>query len=383
MVTGVGQKDLLVKWLNLHDRKLSSRQKRLFENIKENLQYNSITIERRKNGENLIIIPLNLSVKALLGENADYLKLDYKTIFNLMIVQNGNGRLRWSSVIAYVPKANVAVKELSKETIQHILNGEAVDQDGIYKFLNLKGKLLYQIHYDKGRMVAVGKPTRQDALNKKKSANYLAKGKASQGQCYAWYEVTTWYYPDGHTETTEEYLFTTCDEENGGGGGGGTGGDAGDPEDENDQEIFVSGEDVTYDYSDNGGNMYQPVMSDNPAEQETDGDGNVIALVATPYPLSYRHPWVYSYRIIGIFKVNYAKAADTYADPTTATYLSLLGQVTRNVTCFAHNNSQDPVSATSVDMIWRCIINRRLTYHQSGSTEVNQFPHYYRKVINL
>jgi hypothetical protein len=55
--------------------------------------------------------------------------------------------------------------------------------------------------------------------------------------CIDWYLITTYYYPGGHTRTTDQYLFTTCDCGGGGGeeayrvacqgGGGGSGGAAG------------------------------------------------------------------------------------------------------------------------------------------------------------
>ena len=54
--------------------------------------------------------------------------------------------------------------------------------------------------------------------------------------CFAWYLVTTIYYFDGTTETTEQYLYTTCDgcsptqDCADGGGGGGGGGETGECE---------------------------------------------------------------------------------------------------------------------------------------------------------
>lgn len=64
-----------------------------------------------------------------------------------------------------------------------------------------------------------------------------SKDRATNGRtkgCIDWYLITTYYYSNGTKRTTEEYLFTTCDDEcnttrvagrikcGGGGGGGGT-----------------------------------------------------------------------------------------------------------------------------------------------------------------
>lgn len=385
---GLVRKDLLIEWLNSHDRGLNPLQKKIFENIKGHLQFNSLNIEKRNNGENLIIIPIDTEVRTLLSANANYLQLDDKTIFNLMIVQNGSGKLRWSSIIAYLPKSGVMLKQLPRETIQHIINGENVGEDGIYKFINLKGRLQYAIHYEKGRLTAVGKPIREDALSKDNSKK-ITSIKTASTNCVAWYEVTTWYYSDGHSEVTEEYLFTTCNEdtEGGGGGGGGGGGDdpqdPDDPEDPNDQEIVVSGADEEIDYSYNLGDQHQPVQSDNPAEQERDADGNLIIPPIMPYPLTYRYPWNYAYKVIGPIQINWARAADTYPDPGNIDYPSPLGQITRNVECFNHYNTGEVIGPNRATLRWNCSVNKRWSYHRTNEVEVRQTGLHHVKTITF
>ncbi len=386
MVTSEAQKDILIEWLNLHKASLNSKQAETFDNILKCAEFRLLTVEHRKNGESLIVIPINTKVKKTLSERANYPKFDDNTIFNLLIVQNSKGKLRWSSIITYHPTKELINEPLPKETIQSIINGENVNVDGIYSFINLKGQLQYQIQYKKGRLISVSKPIREDLLGNRKINSPTSRNSHAGTRCWAWYLVTTWYYPDGSTEVTEEYLFTTCDQDNDytGGGGGGSGGDNNEePEEPNDHDIVVTGQDEEYETVYYSGDLHQPIPSNIPEEQDLDQNGNVITPPIVEYPLKYVYPWAYSYRIIGGFKINYVIAQDALAHPSNITYPSPQGVITRQVTLFDHQNSQDIIGPTSAKLTWRFIANKRWTYHLSGISEVRQRNGSHTKTINF
>lgn len=283
------------------------------------------------------------------------MKLDEKSILNLLIVQSSSGKLRWSSVISYLPEDGISQSQLSKKTVQNIINGEQVSDNGMFKFIDLKGNLQYQIEYRSGKLHSFGKPARQDLAQIKKS-----KSTAASEGCIDWYLVTTYYYSDGSTSVESEYLFTTCDQDSDGGGGGGDGGENPDPEEPNDQEITVSGSSNISESDYQPEDFELPVETDNPQEMDLDENGNPLPPVSNPSPLVYYHTWTYTYNALGPFYIKTVYMNDATVSPGNEQYQTSLGTMIRNVSLLNQRKTANEGSTTA-RLLWEYDVHYRWT----------------------
>lgn len=133
------------------------------------------------------------------------------------------------------------------ENITSILKGNDVKFSGEITTNALDDKYLLTKTFKNGKLES----TRELQINISKDKNHITESlsafnsgntiKSNTINCIDWYEVTTYYYSDGHSEQTWSYLRTTCSSSCGYGdptevknfcdfenGGGGSGGDAAD-----------------------------------------------------------------------------------------------------------------------------------------------------------
>lgn len=238
----VKEKQRIKDWIVTHDVR-NNKDKQTLELVDKNLNYDEITIETRENGENIIIVPIKESIKGYLNLHAEYLKLDESSILNLMIVQNKEGKLRWSSIVSYLPTDGKRHSSLSERTLQNILNHEPVADEGMFKFIDLKGRLHQQIGYKNGKLSSWSTITNREEVEKlmakeakkkviatvKKNNQPALKNFPLPEDCVDFFLVTTFYDGEGGTYEEWEYLYTECD--------GDTGGGEGIPEEPDDLEV--------------------------------------------------------------------------------------------------------------------------------------------------
>ena len=111
------------------------------------------------------------------------------------------GKINSGSIVYFQPSDGKKVAAFPKNTFKNIFSGKAVAVDGTYKMATLAGTLMSHIGIKKGKLFSTGK------AEKKNKANGTTQ---RTGSCTAYYWITTYYYSDGTTETTEEYLYTVC-----------------------------------------------------------------------------------------------------------------------------------------------------------------------------
>lgn len=385
MVKDRSDAPIIAKWLSLHESNLKKSEKNLFNEIVRTLDYSKLHIETRKNGENLIIIPIDNSVVESINRNADYLKFNSSTIFNLLIIQGTSGKLRWSTLIGYNAEDGSNKTSLTEKTIQNILNGESVSDNGLYKFVNLKGRLQYQLTYKEGKLHSSASPVREDHLEKNKSRK--SSGVAARGGCFAYYLVTTIYYSDGHTEQWEEYLFTACDEdtdEGGGGGGGDVPGeevpDPENPEEPNDQEITVHGSEDVWETAFVNEDYQTPITTDIPAEMDLDENGNPYPPVSLPMPVKYSHTWYYTKLPVFPFLITGIYMNDATVHPAHLTYQTAQGSVTRNINLIGQIKTATSAGDTA-NLRWKYDVATRYTNTTIGETTTTTRPKYFYKTV--
>ncbi len=95
-------------------------------------------------------------------------------------------------------------------TLSNLLGVKDVALDGTYKMLTLSGRWLSQFGIKDKKLAYVG-------TVEKRMAAGTNTGRTTE--CTQWHLITTFYWADGSTTRTEEYLGTTCSSDCGGNGG--------------------------------------------------------------------------------------------------------------------------------------------------------------------
>lgn len=374
-LTSISEKQAIKDWLVEHDKNLNSKDKQTRELVSNNLNYDDITIESRKNGEEILIVPIKEPVKDHLNLNAKYLKLDANSLLNYVIVRSKEGKLRWSAIVCFLPDNDKRQETLLSKTIENMINVEPVQDEGMFKFLDIKGKLLYQLEYKGGKMTSFGSVIQRQKAEVEKLIAQQAKKKGSPivkknnqptinnyplpEDCEDFFLVTTYYDGEGGTYEEWEYLYTICDGESGGGGGGG--GETNPPEEEIDMAISIGGQvQIEADYEE-----------DDYAIDEN-GFGGTLERV----PLGFFANWS-GQRMALKNEILWLTMGDVKPDPKSVYYYtgSAKGWVTRNVevtTTDKYDNIHSPLYVTAT-LTWTFNVSARYSYN-SGIT--NTIPKY-------
>ena len=211
--------------------------------LKQNLDSSGTIVQKRNNGDNIIIIPIK---KAYLASK----NIDRNYIPNLLIVQKNSGSIKWGSIVYFIRSDGKTQDALLPSTLQKIINNEQIEDNGVFNFFSLTDKLLYRLEYKNKKLYSWGRQVQKGNTGKTETTNGTIKVNST---CINWYLTTTYYYSDGSTTETVEYIGTTCYGDDGGGGGGTGGGGGSAPEqglDPYDQlilkDVTVSKEETAY-----------------------------------------------------------------------------------------------------------------------------------------
>ena len=230
--------------------------------------------------------------------------------------------------------------------------------DGILNILTVTGTWLAKLETKNGKLYSIGNITTKDSKNSNKVTNVA--------DCTDWYLVTTYYYSDGSTYETWEYLGTTCSDCNDpaymnlcpdDGGGGSSGGTDPEPDTE------ISGGELN---QINIASIY-PIDDDNLLEP-------INTQLQPPLMFTNYISWVWKKVFIDV------SSSDLLPDPKSIEYTSSDGRrVIRNVNVigFNPNNTNNfrwwnsaPKQATTVTQGYAVRVYTYLDVNQSSSDEV-------------
>ena len=235
------------KFLDLKSGSLKDQKKKNIELLKKSLEFERFEFVIIDEKKSMIIVPLSkgYSVKMNVAE----------FITPVLILTLDKGNNIQSGNILLIKPANSRNENIEISEIADYFKTGVSKYNGEFHFLSLAGKRLYQMKYKDNKLQSYG-IVKQKAIGENK-LNSTIKREANSSSCIDWYIVTTYYWNDGSTYTTEEFIGTTCDAcvdnslesicpDTGGGGGGGSG-DADDCFQNalNDFENVVSGGSVT------------------------------------------------------------------------------------------------------------------------------------------
>lgn len=183
-------------WLEKHKVQSQPNKAANIDLLMKNLEYSSATVEESDNGEEIIIIPINERLKTAKP-------IDKESILSLVLIVNHAGVIRKGNVVLYTPGSNSPARTIPRNTFRAIYNTAEPPVDGKFRFLSVTGRWLYELTYKNNILYSAGEITQKPIFS---SNNQIAAV-----VCTDWYLVTTYYYEDGSTYTTREYVGTTCD----------------------------------------------------------------------------------------------------------------------------------------------------------------------------
>lgn len=129
---------------------------------------------------------------------------DKETIDHFVVIINEQGNVRKGNVVQFIPSTGQNIEELPYNTFHKIFNHQSPDYNGKFSFINIRDRVVFEVTYENKRPVSYGN------VEARESATSAPTGRSNR--CIDWYLITTYYYEDGTYYTTEQYLFTTCDE---------------------------------------------------------------------------------------------------------------------------------------------------------------------------
>jgi hypothetical protein len=106
------------------------------------------------------------------------------------------------NIMLYIPEVrNDLGSNFTNFQFSKILDQGESEIDGKFIFKSIFDKYLYAIEIRNGKQIAFAEMRPKNGLDKMRQ---------SDETCIHWYLITTYYFADGTTDTTEEYVGTTC-----------------------------------------------------------------------------------------------------------------------------------------------------------------------------
>jgi hypothetical protein len=184
-------------WLDDQKRMDAPIKSENVESLKNSLDFENVRSETLNAEKQLLVIPVKDVFK---GEHN--IRANEEPI--LLITLDATGRILQGKLVLYQPEANQKTK-IPLNTFSDIYNNRDLQISGMFKFLSVSGGWLYQIGYKSGKGNSYG------VVRKKKDVAVPAVNNRTDAiECTDWFLDTTYFYPDGTTETTTVYLGRTC-----------------------------------------------------------------------------------------------------------------------------------------------------------------------------
>lgn len=176
--------------------------------------------EALNNKENLLIVPLKNEYFSKQVNVRTTNKNNSHPIQYLIVVRNSKGEIRRSDIVLFYPK-DTTLDALPKNSFHDFFTYESLSVDGTLTLISLSDRKQFEMDFRNGKKA-------EFRLWQSRIKNHNQRTSVIT---IDWYMVTTYYFPDGTTYQTEEYLYTTylddcggdtaCLEQFSGGGGGG------------------------------------------------------------------------------------------------------------------------------------------------------------------
>ena len=182
-------------WLDSRKPLQKQTQAENVELLKANLEFSNLRIEQSREGEKIIVIPVNENFKTIKN-------LDKASIPNLVLVLDKMGNVRKGNLVLFYPQDGQVYSKVPDNTFYNILNTSKPECNGKFKYLSVTGKRLHELEYENGHLKYFGYATDSSMNQRNGRINTF---------CVDWYWVYTWYDEWGNIwSQSQEYYTTTC-----------------------------------------------------------------------------------------------------------------------------------------------------------------------------
>ncbi|MDP4263334.1 MAG: hypothetical protein Q8941_12480, partial [Bacteroidota bacterium] len=150
-------------------------------------------------GEQILIIPAREDLKTAKG-------IDQKSAVYLVLILNSQKNISKGNVVIYKP-AGGSSSDIPANTFHNIINGLSPGCSGLFKFLSVTGRSIYQLEYSNKKLSSIGivkhKPKSGATVNGTSVVNSI--------QCYDYYLTLTFWLDDVPVDQVTTYLGTSCE----------------------------------------------------------------------------------------------------------------------------------------------------------------------------
>ena len=194
--------------------------------LKDNLNFSEQRFEELNQNERFLVIPVN--------EDYEIKKnIDKKTVLVLLLVMDKSTNIIRGNLVLYSPEDNQRLNNIPNYTFFKMYNKTTLDCNGLFNFLSVTGRRMYQREYKDGKLRSFGYVK---ASNKPDEASNQAAAR-TEADCTYYFYILTWWIDGIPVYQEAIYLGSicagACDDplnqtlcpDDGGGGGGGGGGD--------------------------------------------------------------------------------------------------------------------------------------------------------------
>ena len=194
--------------------------------LKDNLNFTEQRFEDLNQNEKFLIIPVNEDYETKKN-------IDKKTVLVLLLVMDKSANIIRGNLVLYSPEDNQGLNEIPKHTFFKMYNNKSLDCNGLFNFLSVTGRRMYQREYKGGKLHSFGYVKASN--NKPDEASNQAVAR-TETDCTHYFYILTWWIDGVPVYQEAIYLGSicagACDDPNnhtlcpdgGGGGGGGSGG---------------------------------------------------------------------------------------------------------------------------------------------------------------
>jgi hypothetical protein len=193
-------------WLNGQKSGTDENRNTSIQKLADKLDYTHLRFEELREGERFIVVPIKEGLETI--NNAGR-----HPVSALLLIENKSGTIRRGNIVQYIPAKVQPDAGIPVNSFFKIFNAGLPDEDAQFCFLTITGRLLYQVNYKDGRQYSTGVTQAGATIVNSPPQALISPAPV----CTDWYLVTTYYYADGSTEQTEQYLYTTCEPGSGGG----------------------------------------------------------------------------------------------------------------------------------------------------------------------
>lgn len=176
--------------------------------LKEKLDYSILYFEQLRDDEHFIIVPVKEGFPSINNRNK-------KSITVFLLIENELGIIRKGDIVQYMSEKQSDNTSIPHNSFFKIFNAEPFTENAQFSFLTIADRLEYEVKYVNGALVSSGRVTGKESAT---TLNGPPQDPISP-DCIDWYLVTTYYYEDGSTTQTEEFLYNTCGSSGSGGQG--------------------------------------------------------------------------------------------------------------------------------------------------------------------